>query len=66
MKKSNPNLCELKGCYNESYVKYYGVMICQSHFERHCEHPFLKRVLNIPETIKNAPEPNKTNLKGYI
>jgi hypothetical protein len=49
MKKSNPNLCEIKGCYNESYISYYGHTICLSHFNKHCDHSFLKKVFNIPK-----------------
>lgn len=67
MKKSNPNLCSIKGCYEQGYLVYYGHMVCLKHWLKHTEKPFLKQSLNIlEEPIKSVVEPLKCDLKGYL
>ena len=48
MKKKNPNLCEIKGCYNESGLVYYKHQVCLKHFHAYCEDRFnLKCVFKV-------------------
>ena len=51
MKKKDPSLCEIKGCYNELAIRYYGHSVCQKHWDNHCDKGFdLKKALNIIDT----------------
>jgi len=59
MKKKNPNLCEVKDCYDMLYLKYYKHSVCKKHFVRDTEHSFLKKVFNIPEEEKEPQNEEK-------
>ena len=51
MKKKDPSLCEIKGCYGQKYVGYYGHSVCHTHFMKDGENGFdLKKALNIIDT----------------
>ena len=66
MKKANPNLCEIKGCYDKMYVIYYHHNVCEKHWNSTLN---LKRVFGIPEQesmLKTNENPIKTDLKVYL
>lgn len=56
MKKKNPNLCEIKGCYEPMYLKYYNHNVCRKHWAKYADLNTLnlKKVFNIPEQEKVA------------
>jgi hypothetical protein len=70
MKKSNPNLCEIKKCYEPHCLTYYNHKICQKHWLAYAEGKInLKMVLNIPieePRLKMKEKPIKSDLKVYI
>ena len=68
MKKKNKNLCEIKGCYEPMYVKYYKHSVCKLHWAKYCDsNTFnLKKVFNIVETEKNAENEEKGYLNAFI
>ena len=66
MKKSNKNLCEIKGCYEEYDTRYLGHVVCLKHITLHYEGKInLKAIFNIPiEEV--PPERLKEGLKSFL
>ena len=62
MARKKNNKCSVKGCNGEHYITYYSYPICKKHFFKHCEQPFLKKHLNIPQNNENTL---KTNLYAF-
>jgi len=68
MKKKNKNLCEIKGCYEPMYLKYYNHNVCRKHWVKYASLNTLnlKKVFNIPEQEKVAQNQNKPTLEPFI